>query len=313
MEDFYISPLTRNYPTLYHYTNAQGLQGIIESQQLHATDINYLNDAEEHIHFCEKRLPELLDRMWEDCSEEERTTIIGLGYGGKENFQHDMLSSFSKSVPNNSSFTVSFSIPPSIDPDDGLLSQWRAYGRDGGYAIEFSTADLVQQVQSELERFHYPYAVFAPTHYGLEMSQEREHLENRFLNDVKKTVLNYDSLIFSFPLLQGQLATLSILVKHPGFREEREFRMAFVRPDRAIHGSEKAAQANPLRFRPGSLRPYIALFEDKPEEKKGLPVQRIIVGPHPDKDKRKAAVEALLRQNNIKAEVITSSIPYLGT
>lgn len=309
MTDFYISPLTDDHPTLYHYTNAQGLQGIIESQQLHATDINYLNDAEEHIHFCEKRLPELLDRMWEDCSEEERTTIIGLGYGGKKNFQHDMLSSFSKSVPNNSSFTVSFSIPPSIYPDDGLLSQWRAYGRDGGYAIEFSTADLVQQVQSELERFHYPYAVFAPTHYGLEMSQEREHLENRFLNDVKKTVLNYDSLIFSFPLLQGHLAALSILVKHPGFREEREFRMAFVRPDLAIHDSEKAARANPLCFRPGSLKPYIALFE----KKMGLPIQRIIVGPHPEKEKRKAAVEALLRQNNIKAEVITSSIPYLGT
>lgn len=308
MKDFHVSPLADDHPALYHYTNAQGLQGIIESQQLHATDINYLNDAEEHIHFCGKRLPELLDRMWNNCSEEERTSIIKLGYESKENFQHNILASFSKSVPNNSSFTVSFSIPPSIDPDDGLLSQWRAYGRDGGYAIEFSTAGLVQKVQSELEHFHYPYALFAPVYYGQEISQEREHLENRFLDYVKAIVLNFDSLIFGFPLLQEQLAALSILVKHPGFREEREFRLAFVRPDLAIHGSEKAARASPLCFRPGSLKPYIALFE----KKMGLPIQRIIVGPHPEKEKRKAAVEALLRQNNIKAEVITSSIPYLG-
>lgn len=41
----------------------------------------------------------------------------------------------------------------------------------------------------------------------------------------------------------------------------------------------------------------------------------VIVGPHPDKVKRQAAVEALLRENGFtvgKDTVTLSSIPYLG-
>lgn len=312
MEDLYISPLTQNYPTLYHYTNALGLQGIIESQQLHATDINYLNDAEEHIHFCEKRLPELLDRMWENSSESEQTSIFKKGHRSEAEFKKNMQSVFSKSIPDNHPFTVSFSIPREIDRDDGLLSQWRAYGHDGGFAIEFSTEGLVRKLQSKRERFNYPYYIFSPAYYcredePQEIFVEREVHERAFLTHLKDIVLTNN--INNFPPLQEKLATLSILIKHRGFHEEQEFRMALLHPNPDIPAPEKAAPANPLRFRPGSLKPYIALFE----EKMGLPIQRVIVGPHPDKEKRKAAVKALLRQNHINAEVITSTIPYLGT
>jgi hypothetical protein len=37
-----------------------------------------------------------------------------------------------------------------------------------------------------------------------------------------------------------------------------------------------------------------------------------IVGPHPEKEKRKIAVKKLLSQNNIQADVSVSAIPYLG-
>jgi len=41
-------------------------------------------------------------------------------------------------------------------------------------------------------------------------------------------------------------------------------------------------------------------------------LMRVIVGPHLDKEKRKLAVEILLVQNDIDADVLTSAIPYLG-
>jgi len=45
---------------------------------------------------------------------------------------------------------------------------------------------------------------------------------------------------------------------------------------------------------------------------KKLPIKSIIVGPHPDKIKRKKAVELLLGQHGISAEVMISEIPYLS-
>ena len=50
------------HPLLYHYTTAEGLEGIVSSHQLWATNIHYLNDAEEHTGFFERRLPYLVDR-----------------------------------------------------------------------------------------------------------------------------------------------------------------------------------------------------------------------------------------------------------
>jgi hypothetical protein len=41
-------------------------------------------------------------------------------------------------------------------------------------------------------------------------------------------------------------------------------------------------------------------------------IKRIIIGPHQEKEKRKRAIEILLNQLGIDAEVSVSEIPYLG-
>jgi hypothetical protein len=56
------------------------------------------------------------------------------------------------------------------------------------------------------------------------------------------------------------------------------------------------------------LMPYIKLFG----EGQKLPIRKILVGPHPDKTKRKRAVQQMLEQHAIEAEVLVSDIPYLG-
>jgi hypothetical protein len=57
--------------------------------------------------------------------------------------------------------------------------------------------------------------------------------------------------------------------------------------------------------------PYVNLFEGITQPGNNLPIKRIIVGPHPDKERRKLAVEKLLKQNGINADVSMSAIPYL--
>ena len=64
--------------------------------------------------------------------------------------------------------------------------------------------------------------------------------------------------------------------------------------------------------RRGLAVPYIDLFENiSISSGKRLPITRIIVGPHPEKDKRRKAVEILLQQHGIEAPVSVSAIPYL--
>jgi hypothetical protein len=66
-------------------------------------------------------------------------------------------------------------------------------------------------------------------------------------------------------------------------------------------------------IRNGTTVPYLNLFEGiTGSSGKQLPIKHVIVGPHSEKEKRKIAVEKLLAQNKIQADVSVSAIPYLG-
>lgn len=58
--------------------------------------------------------------------------------------------------------------------------------------------------------------------------------------------------------------------------------------------------------------PYIAFFDAIPDDQRKLPIQEIIVGPHPDKLKRKKAIEMRLAELGLDVPVRASEIPYLG-
>lgn len=62
--------------------------------------------------------------------------------------------------------------------------------------------------------------------------------------------------------------------------------------------------------RDGVTVPYIRLFEA--QGLKTFPIKRVIVGPHPNKIERKRAVEILLSNNGISADVIASDTSYRG-
>jgi hypothetical protein len=108
--------------------------------------------------------------------------------------------------------------------------------------------------------------------------------------------------------------------KHWGFAEEAEFRIVVVpTPKRIVEIKKRKGKAisppKPVGYfsREGKTVPYLNLFEEITSSSvKQLPIKRVIVGPHPDKEKRKITVEQLLGQNNIQADVSVSAIPYLG-
>ena len=108
----------------------------------------------------------------------------------------------------------------------------------------------------------------------------------------------------------SQLATIC---KHRGFEEEKEVRIVVSEPSVEMGPDHENRSGKSYRrahsyLREGVAVPCIHLFEDQKLE--ALPIRRINVGPHPEKLKRKRAVEILLRDHGIDAKVVVSDTPF---
>ena len=112
---------------LWHYTDAYGLQGILQGEKLWATNVRFLNDSQEVWHGVNLALGALSDLANSLTKPETKRFLTGLSDPEKAiipKFLRDSLDAF----------VVCFC------ENGDLLSQWRAYaGSDsaGGYAIGF--------------------------------------------------------------------------------------------------------------------------------------------------------------------------------
>lgn len=319
------------HPRLWHYTTASGLHGILNSQQLWATHIHYLNDAEEFSGFFDRKLLHLLKEGVQEGIAEASKTPEGLKLikkaGGKaeieKNVPKGLLTSLRETTLSFQVYITSFCSPSSHDSEDGLLSQWRGYGTDGGYAIVFDTQALNELFIEEMRSYFYSYGLWGDVDYfdggAGTASTHKETLE--WEADIRKAVADF---IFNMDPNRAEpffepILSLAMRHKHRGFREESEVRFSAVTAmtDNLPDGVRDVGDVRPKKDvhfvqRGGILVPYISLFERPNGEKARLPIKTIVVGPHPEKLKRKIAIEKLLDQLEIQAKVIASDIPYLG-
>ena len=320
--------VVENHPQLWHYTTALGLHGILTSQQLWATNILYLNDAEEFTGFFDRKLLCILKEGVREGIAEALKTTEGVNFistaGGpealEENLSNGLLGSLRSNTLNLKAYVTSFCCTPqTLDSDDGLLSQWRGYGSDGGYAIVFDTQGLYELLRDEQRRFFYSYVHWGDVDYydGDAVTgashEEKLNWEAAILKTVASIV--HERNRNPVEALYEPILSLSTLHKHRGFREECEVRIAAMtlpREHTRKAGDNRLEKAVHFTPRSGLLVPYIALFERPTGEVAKLPIRKIIVGPHPEKLKRQKAVEMLLDQLGIEAEVVPSDIPYLG-
>ena len=321
------------HPELYHYTTAAGLKGIVESQQLWATNIAYLNDAEEHIGFFDRRFSVVLGEpiraaiadLASSASGRDRVKVMGGEEKAMEELKRGLLKSFrSTTLKFNNPYVTAFCSPlPKQASNDGLLSQWRGYGVDGGYAIVFKTDGLNELLGEESKRFHYQSLFWGDVEYfDQDISQGAAHPETLEMVSIVQKAIRSFILTPSpdeFEPTHEPIARLSCLHKHSGFREEAEVRIVAMPSNNELlkiaqdNGGKR--QVKPVHFatKNGVLVPYIELFCHKSNgNSTKLPISKIIVGPHPDRLKRQKAVELLLEQNKIEAQVMLSDIPYLG-
>jgi hypothetical protein len=284
---------------LWHYTDAGGLKGIIESDRLWATDTRFLNDASEITHGLDLAAQALNDYDTTGLKAATGRFVQGLG-----NLEQQVLSRY---------FDRTLVVYVACFCDHGdLLSQWRAYGGTagvGGYAIGFSPRPPMAG---------WPHV--APGNHGFRLRGVLYDLDKQtaICHDLIKRLiplLDEDpedlqkQKAFSDNLIDG-LVEIATWCKHPTFSEEREWRIVYVRNE----------DANPLttNHRPlhGVLVPYVELTLPTPvgpgADTGRMPISSVHCGPSPDRNLKHQGVESLVKASPLHHGVgVTDSVTPL--
>lgn len=317
------------YPRLYHYTNEQGLYGILKNKCVWATHYKFLNDSSEIELFREKLhefiYPFTLDLYRElilkhPNTQESISANSGLVDAMAKHDGEVFVDSCYKAA--REFYTASFCAEnqDKYINENGLLSQWRAYGGDGGFAIVFKTHTLEEMLGSEAEAFHYDSLLLADVIY----SDDEEKYKLELSDDLAKIPAYHQEILMELleekqepPDAEDAYPSFVRCVtryKHRGFKEEKEVRIVAIptvldRNHQEIaedeHCKSKPEKERKFRDKNGKSTPYLELFRSLNTP---LPIEKIIIGPHKDKDARAAALRIMLRNTDI--EVTVSEIPY---
>jgi hypothetical protein len=315
---------------LLHYTTVAGLSGILESQSLRATHAAYLNDSTEIQLFFRERLAKVLEagiraELAHDpqARTPQEADAIVLRYAAE-------LAEATRETSQrfNQPHFVCFSAPASPRiARDGLLSQWRGYSKDGGYALVFDAAALEDCIKLEATTFWYQFMRLGRVHYHQD-DDDLVHAAPEILDSeeslrcaVRAYIQNRSAAALESTFVP--VTTLSCLYKHWGFHEEREVRIVAIPPtEERVREGREGGESRPVRetktfARNGTPVPYLDLFARKPgpptTAHEGLPIKRVLVGPHPQSEIRCFAVQEMLRVLGIPAQVEVSRIPFVGS
>lgn len=318
---------------LLHYTSVAGLLGILQSDSLRATHSAFLNDSTEISFFLEARLAKIVETAIRAELAANPTLQVLPTLARTPQASDDVIASYASELADafrntttrfNEPYLTCLSAPTNERIRvDGLLSQWRGYGKDGGYALVFDSKKLEGLLMTEGASFWYQHAQWGDVYYHQDDADltaaepEINEAEEALRVSIGKFITNPapSELESTFE----PMATLSCLYKHWGFHEEREVRIVVIPPnEELIREGRAAGELRPTRprnmfIRGGTPVPYLDLFAQNPRGAKfRLPIIRVIVGPHPQSQLRRQAVEQILRTAGINADVVISKIPYIG-
>jgi hypothetical protein len=292
------SDFTACYPgldTLCHYTNASGLEGILKTGTLWATNVAYLNDPEE-FRFAYRTFERMVSRGEHALDPTlVRSFLEGLRTWGHD---HELIQTF----------VISFS----ARRDD--LSQFRAYSDNGrGYIIEFEPCDLVEALNSHLRHGSGEYFTLRCVRYGEEgLSQFHVQAIEKLKGSIGRLPhpvgsSEHLSAVRAFGMdFHNYLREAGVVFKQGGYVDEEEYRAVLDVAglmDLPLDVEEKMA----VRFRGAMPVPYIPFqFLPLPERKgyfierenKGV-IKRVVVGPSVDFDLARTGLFYLLRQHGL--------------
>lgn len=270
---------------LYHYTDQAGFIGIVESKQLWATKIQYLNDNKE-FNLAVDIASEVLEEKLDLTSNEREIGVI-----------NDLVRRISKMGQINICVC-------SFSEKSDLLSQWRGYANGmSGYSIGFKK-NLLEDVASD-QKFLLRKCIYDPVQQKKEILKVLDKLIKKHkLNENRTPIIRSSTDLRSFftPFVREVNKELSLifpLMKHKSFSEEAEWRLI----------SRGSVKFTDLDFRPGksNLIPFTRLNLG---DLKSRLLTGLIVGHTPNKELAIASTQEFLKREQIKIPVNASEIPF---
>lgn len=265
---------------LFHYTNQDGLLGILKSNLIRTTKVLCLNDSSEYV-LALKLAREILETLSEDDNyslEKIKTLRIEL----------DVIKSFNIFV---SSFTT----------EDDLLSQWRAYSNSsGGYSIGFSGNELLTEAKNQ--DFFLAECIYDPKKQReiiTEFLQDRLSEDDNTNNEINQKYQTAQSNHLQTKSIWKDLASIAPILKDQGFKEEKEWRIITEHPRASYE----------LSFREGQsyIIPYFNFSIENPKKL----IKSIRIGPTPHPDISEDTLQLFLYKQNLSKTIIKrTSIPY---
>jgi hypothetical protein len=198
--------------TLFHYTTAAGLLGILHSSVFWATDLRFLNDAQEAVYARD---------LFVDAMRNAGNPALQPGHP-----LHDVAEDFAETFVGYKELVAKelnspdFAVYVTCFCESGdLLSQWRAYGSDHGYAIEVK-ADALKTAVQQLAGYSQGMSLMQ-VRYGREAAADVVAAAMRGISE--DTNLGHVGVHAHYMALR--LTAMLAGVKDPGFQEEREWRV----------------------------------------------------------------------------------------
>ncbi|MGH6918181.1 MAG: DUF2971 domain-containing protein [Geminicoccaceae bacterium] len=282
---------------LFHYTDSDGLMGIIKSDALWFTPINYLNDPSEFHFSYDLAVEELKKAQPQSASDPLAEFFLQRMLGGLD----ECLRAFSK-------YVGSFS----RDGDD--LGQWRSYAENGrGFCLGISECVFAE---SDLDENPLKNAVPVAIRYDAELAElelqrgVQKALELLRRKEIRETCGQTPNGWKHF-LCQLSVAVahwiyfISVAFKHPAYAAEREVRLLL------INEAERLQPHVRVRTRNGEIVPYIPWPFQPSLREKGV-LQLIRIGPSAPQSAENAVTELLksCRMASPPVVICRSQVPY---
>ena len=276
-------------PEIWHYTNADGLIGILKSGHIWSTQVACMNDSLEQRYF-----GDLVHKQMEA----ER--------GGDTDPTLDVLYRVAEQLFAQRDFATAGHFVACFSEVEDDLGQWRGYGGgECGYAIGFRPDGIEKALQKRIGG-------------GLVLPMNYDDGKHLFL---AKDVVRWAKKYFQEGLTRGlsdserwarehlmafaiELDIFASLIKHPKFFGEVEWR---------ITATLQAGEHSALMFRQKRtlLARHLPLVLAVPANGNKLPITRIYIGPGPAQHISKISVGDLLAQTGYAGiPVEVSKVPY---
>ena len=301
---------------LYHYTAADGLLGMLQSHQIWATNVRFMNDRSE-LDYGIRLVRRVLE---EDEFVAKLPQLDCLGFANMKATIQLMLEDAEKKTTH---FAISFC------EKENLLSQWRGYGQSGsGFALGFQTDRLSEFVAEQRPDSNLRPEESVPV--ILRRVIYEQHTQENFVRSWIRAIVK--SLRFDRraktptqterPYTQLDMAVIRLLYeclvcfKHPGFHEEEEWRLiqqGRVGDQDVTKVDFRTRSGRIVSYTPLTFRPTANGHPPKGRDPNALPIVAITYGPTLDPGGSERALRAFLTSRGYDTDHILirpSGIPF---